>query len=130
MRPEVTRTATDEDARFVFDEWHRATTNRDVDGLIALYTDDAVMETPMAVLLLGGRGELRGKAEVERFLRANFARRETVIASMAGVAARNMSGETVRTEPRFDLKRIVSRPSSTTVSINGRMLSSASIAMP
>jgi steroid delta-isomerase len=77
-------TATEADAQYVFEEWHRATTSRDVEALIALYDDDAVMETPMAVLLLG-TGLLTGHAEVARFLRANFAQRQTVIPSMSAV---------------------------------------------
>ena len=80
----MTPTASPEDARFIFDEWHRATTTRDVEGLIALYDHDAVMETPMGVLLLG-QGVFTGHAEVARFLRANFAQRQTVIASMDAV---------------------------------------------
>jgi hypothetical protein len=86
MPKPVTATATADDARYIFEEWHRATTSQDVDGLIALYTDDAVMETPMAVALLGLQsGALQGKEEVSRFLRANFAQRQKVISSMEAV---------------------------------------------
>src|SRR5258707_404184 len=86
MPRHVTATATEDDARFIFDEWHRAATSRDVDALIALYADNAVMETPMAVMLLGkGRGELRGISEISHFLRTNFEQRQKVIASMETV---------------------------------------------
>ena len=83
MPAKVAATATADDAQFVFEEWHRATTNSDVEALIALYTEYAVMETPMAVILAQkGRGELRGIEEVARFLRANFKDRQKVISSM------------------------------------------------
>lgn len=86
MPRNVIATASDDDAKFVFDEWHRATTSRDVDALIALYADRAVMETPMAALLLGRPwGDLNGKGEVAQFLRANFQRRQSVIESMEAV---------------------------------------------
>ena len=76
----VTKTATGEDASFVYEEWHRAATSSDVDALVDLYTDDAVMETYMAVLLLKqDTGLLPGKSEIRRFLEANFATRESVM---------------------------------------------------
>ena len=42
MERELSATATEDDARFIFEEWHRATTSRDVEGLLALYTDGIV----------------------------------------------------------------------------------------
>ena len=81
MTQPIEPTATADDAKFIFQEWHRATVNRDVEALIALYADNAVMETPMGVLL-AGTGLLNGHAEVARFLRANFAQRQQVISSM------------------------------------------------
>jgi hypothetical protein len=76
----VIETASAEDALYVYEEWHRAATSSDVEALVDLYADDAVMETYMAVLLLKqDSGLLPGKSEIRRFLEANFATRESVM---------------------------------------------------
>ena len=53
-------------------EWHRAASQRDGAALIALYADDAVLESPLVPAILKDRSEgvLRGKAEIARFLEA------------------------------------------------------------
>ena len=53
-------------------EWHRAASQRDGTALIALYADDAVLESPLVPALLDDKtdGVLRGKAEIARFLEA------------------------------------------------------------
>ena len=47
-------------------EWHRAASQRDGAALIALYADDAVLESPLVPALLADKtdGVLRGKAEI------------------------------------------------------------------
>lgn len=52
--------------------WHRAASQRDGAALIALYADDAVLESPLVPALLDDKtdGVLRGKAEIARFLEA------------------------------------------------------------
>jgi hypothetical protein len=61
-------TSTADDARFIFEEWDRLARERDVDGLVGLYADDAVLETPLAPRLLGQpSGALRGKHALRRF---------------------------------------------------------------
>ncbi|WP_330256015.1 hypothetical protein OG874_16495 [Nocardia sp. NBC_00565] len=81
--PEVTsviETASAADALFVYEAWHQAATSSDVEALLDLYADDAVMETYMAVLLLKqDSGLLPNKSEIRRFLEANFATRESVM---------------------------------------------------
>ena len=73
----VTATATEADAQYVFDEWHRCVIKADVDALIALYTDDAVVETPTAVVRMNREsGLLSGKEQVAAFLRENFKERQ------------------------------------------------------
>ena len=51
-------------------EWHRAARERDTPALIALYAEDAVLESPLVPALLDEKpdGVLRGKAEIARFL--------------------------------------------------------------
>ena len=76
----VIETASAADALFVYEEWHRTVTSSDVEALLDLYADDAVMETFMARLLLKqDSGVLPGKSEIRRFLEANFATRETIM---------------------------------------------------
>jgi steroid Delta-isomerase len=53
-------------------EWHRAATQKDGAALIALYADDAVLESPLVPVVLADKsdGVLRGKREIARFLEA------------------------------------------------------------
>src|SRR6202043_1327816 len=59
-------------------EWHRAASQRDGTALIALYADDAVLESPLVPALLADKtdGVLRGKAEIARFLEAGARSRQ------------------------------------------------------
>jgi hypothetical protein len=51
-------------------EWHRAASMRDGATLLALYAEDAVLESPLVPAILDDKtdGVLRGKAEIARFL--------------------------------------------------------------
>lgn len=63
-----TDTATADDAEFVFTEWDACARSRNVPGLLELYTEDAVLETPLAPRILDrSRGVLTGKRELARF---------------------------------------------------------------
>lgn len=46
--------SSDSDAgvRYVYEQWHETVRSRDLDGLIALYADDAVLETPLILASL------------------------------------------------------------------------------
>lgn len=61
----------------IFEEWHRAASARDQTALIALYAEDAVLETPLAPYILQNKteGVLRGREEIERFLNEGAKRR-------------------------------------------------------
>lgn len=50
-------------------EWHRAASTRDSAALLALYSEDAVLESPLVPAVLDDKadGVLRGKAEIRRF---------------------------------------------------------------
>lgn len=62
-------TATPEQARFVFEEWHRRIKERDGAGLAALYADDAVLESPLVPRVLDvDSGVVQGHAELDHFL--------------------------------------------------------------
>jgi len=71
-----TSTAGEDDARFIFEEWDRRARTRDTPGLLELYTDDAVLETPLAPRILDQPGGvLRGKDELARFFEEGGRRR-------------------------------------------------------
>lgn len=62
-------TATPQQARFVFEEWHRLITARDGVGLAALYTGDAVLESPLVPRVLDSdSGVVHGGAGLAEFI--------------------------------------------------------------
>jgi hypothetical protein len=72
-------TATDngrDRAQFIFDEWDRRARSRDVEGLLELYADDAVLESPLVPRILDRpSGALHGKAELGQFFAEGGRRR-------------------------------------------------------
>jgi hypothetical protein len=71
-RPQASR----EQAQFVFDEWDRRAHTLDVAGLLELYSDDAVLESPLVPRVLDRPGGvLRGKSELGRFFTEGGRRR-------------------------------------------------------
>lgn len=62
-------TATHDEARFIFDQWHERIQQRDAAGLAALYTDDAVLESPLVCRVLDTPvGIVSGRAEIDHFI--------------------------------------------------------------
>lgn len=62
-------TATLDEARFVFEQWHERIQRRDSVALAALYTDDAVLESPLVCRVLDrASGIVSGRLEVDCFL--------------------------------------------------------------
>jgi steroid delta-isomerase len=61
-----------EDHAYIHREWHRAAGTRDTPALIALYADDAILESPLVPVIMDGKrdGVLRGKQEIAQFLEA------------------------------------------------------------
>jgi hypothetical protein len=53
----------------IYREWHRTAKSRDMDGLLALYAQDAVLETPLVQAIYRGRpdGVLRGRSQIRDF---------------------------------------------------------------
>jgi steroid Delta-isomerase len=68
---------TDAAIRHVYEQWHATVVNRDIDGLMALYAEDAIFETPLILVTLPDRpkGILRGKAEIGAFFDTAFRNR-------------------------------------------------------
>jgi len=65
---------TDTQIRHIYDRWQETIIRRDLDGLIALYAEDAIFETPAILVTLADRtqGILRGKSEIRPFFEAGF----------------------------------------------------------
>jgi steroid Delta-isomerase len=67
---------TNSDHGYIHQEWHRAASTRDIPALVALYADDAILESPLVPVILDqSDGILRGKAEIGRFLEAGASSR-------------------------------------------------------
>jgi steroid Delta-isomerase len=65
---------TDAQIRHIHDQWHETIVGRDIDGLVALYAEDAILETPLILVTLTDRtqGILRGKSEIRPFFEAGL----------------------------------------------------------
>jgi steroid Delta-isomerase len=65
---------TDVQIRHIYDRWQETIMRKDVDGLIALYAEDAIFETPAILVTLTDRnqGILRGRKEIKPFFEAGF----------------------------------------------------------
>ncbi len=80
LKEESTMTEnTDEQIRHVYEQWHETIKVRDLDGLMALYAEDAVFETPfiLAVVKDATRGVLTGKTDIRSFFAAGFLKPES-----------------------------------------------------
>ena len=65
-----------EPARHIYEQWHQAAKSRNTAALIALYADDAELESPLVPVILGrDSGVLRGRAEILAFLEEGSRRR-------------------------------------------------------
>jgi hypothetical protein len=64
----------DVEIRHVYERWHETIRDRDLDGLMALYAEDAILETPLILVTLKDRTEgiLKGKAEIRPFFDAGL----------------------------------------------------------
>jgi ketosteroid isomerase-like protein len=73
-KPAMTPADTDADTRRIHEDWHAAVVARDLDALMSLYADDAVLETPLVVATLPahGSGVLHGKAAIGAFFAAGL----------------------------------------------------------
>src|SRR6266404_3830624 len=64
----------DAEIRHVYERWHETVVGRDLDGLMALYANEAILETPLILAASKDKteGVLRGKAEIRPFFDAGF----------------------------------------------------------
>ena len=71
------KSVTDQDFRRIYEEWHETARTRNVEGTLALYAEDAILETPLVMAVLEGKstGILRGKAEIRHFFYEGTKRR-------------------------------------------------------
>ena len=67
-------TASDDDVRRIYERWHDAITKQDLAGIMSLYAEHAVFESPTVLALSPDRrdGILRGRAEIEQQFARNF----------------------------------------------------------
>jgi steroid delta-isomerase len=58
----------------IYERWHATVVGGDVDGLMALYADDAILETPLILATLRDKTEgiLKGKSAIQPFFEAGF----------------------------------------------------------
>jgi steroid Delta-isomerase len=65
---------TDAGIRHIYEQWHQTIQAKDLDGIMALYADDAVFESPAVLAVLRDRDEgvLHGKTEITRLFATNF----------------------------------------------------------
>lgn len=65
------------DCARIFEQWHEFAKSRDVQGLLSLYAEDAVFESPLVPAILDDMksGTLRGHAQIQRFLAEGTKRR-------------------------------------------------------
>jgi hypothetical protein len=66
------------DARRIFEQWHKNVVERNLDALMALYAEDAMLETPLAYVVSAERqdGRLQGREALRAFFAASFAHPE------------------------------------------------------
>ncbi len=66
------------DARRIFEQWHHSVVERDLHALMALYADDAMLETPLAYVVSAERqdGRLQRREAIKAFFAASFAQPE------------------------------------------------------
>ena len=64
------------DCEFIYHEWHERARARDVDALLSLYAEDAILESPLVPAILNtATGVLNGRSEIRRFLEEGTKRR-------------------------------------------------------
>lgn len=65
---------TDAEIRHIYEQWHQTVVARDIDGLMALYADGAILETPLILAAVPSSkvGMLEGKAAIHEFFAAGL----------------------------------------------------------
>jgi len=69
---------TDAEIRHVYEQWHATVVAGDLEGLMALYAEDAVFETPLILSVLRqAEGVLRGTAAIRAFFEVGLSHRNS-----------------------------------------------------
>ncbi|WP_118178562.1 nuclear transport factor 2 family protein [Paraburkholderia phosphatilytica] len=65
---------TDAEILHIYDRWHESVVKRDLDGVVALYDEHAVLESPLVMIVSADRqdGRLRGKDRIAAFFEQGF----------------------------------------------------------
>jgi len=65
---------TNADILHIYEGWHQAVVNRDLESLMRLYATDALFETPLILAVMPDRSEgiLRGSSAIRSFFEAGF----------------------------------------------------------
>ena len=64
----------DDQIRHIYEQWHEALMRRDLHGMVALYAEHAIMETPAVLAMFPEREEgiVRGRSAIEQLFARNF----------------------------------------------------------
>lgn len=64
----------DADSRHIYERWHATVMARNLDGLMDLYAEDAILESPLILVTLTGApsGILRGRSEIRPLFAAGL----------------------------------------------------------
>jgi len=84
----------------IFEQWHQRAASRDTAGLLALYADDAVFESPLVPAILDDHpdGVLRGRDQIGRFLAEGARRRPDELVRWYRTGAYLTDGKTLTWE--------------------------------
>jgi hypothetical protein len=65
---------TDAEIRHIYEQWHETILGRDLEGLMALYAEDAILETPLILATLKDKTEgiLKSKAAIRPFFESGL----------------------------------------------------------
>lgn len=83
----------------IFEDWHLYAKGRSVEGLLSLYAEDAVLESPLVTAILGTTdGICTGRAEIGRFIAEGTARRPNELVRWHRSSTFGWTGQTLSWE--------------------------------
>jgi len=93
------RTASADDAAFIYHEWDARTRAHDIDGLLELYTPDAILETPLIPRILDQqRGVLTGREQIRPFFQRGTDNRPNELVRWYRTGRDHFDGQTLMWE--------------------------------
>jgi len=95
----TTRTASADDAAFIYREWDARTRAHDIEGLLELYTPDAILETPLIARILDRRrGVLTGREQIRPFFQRGTDNRPNELVRWHRTGRYHFDGQTLMWE--------------------------------